>query len=159
MKEVESWTEETNWLDKKADFSVEELKAYLSTKENQMDAVWPEHCVENTFWSEFYKEFDSSKVDVEIKKWFEGNTHPYSAFGGKTLDETKSTLDIIKDYWVKLVKVVGLATDYCNIATAMDAKKYGFSVEFIKKATAWVDPAGTIEALNKMREKWIKIID
>jgi nicotinamidase-related amidase len=29
-----------------------------------------------------------------------------------------------------------LATEYCDIATAMDAKKYGFEVEFIKKATA-----------------------
>ena len=142
-----------------ADFTMQELKAYIEAQENQMDALWPDHCVENTFWSEFYKNFDSSMIDIEIKKGFESNSHPYSAFWGKTLDEKKTTLEIIKDYWIKLVKVVGLATEYCDIATAMDAKKYGFEVEFIKKATAWVDPAATIEALNKMRQNWIKIID
>jgi len=143
----------------KADFTIQELKAYIEAQENQMDAVWPDHCVENTFWAEFYKDFDNSMIDIEIKKGFESNSHPYSAFGWKTLDEKKTTLDIIKDYGIKIVKVVGLATEYCDIATAMDAKKYGFEVEFIKKATAWVDPAATIEALNKMRENWIKIID
>jgi nicotinamidase-related amidase len=159
LKEVESWTKQNNGIADSADFSIEELKAYLSVQENQMDAVWPNHCIDNTFWSEFYKDFDSSQVDIEIKKGFEANTHPYSAFGGRTLDEKKSTLDIIKEYGVKIVKVVGLATDYCDIATAMDAKKYGFNVEFIKRATAWVDPAATIDALEKMRENGIKIID
>jgi hypothetical protein len=41
----------------------------------------------------------------------------------------------------------------------MDAKKYWFEVEFIKKATSWVDPTATVEALNQMRKNWIKIID
>lgn len=159
LKEVESWTKENNGIADKAEFSIEELKAYLSVQENQMDAVWPDHCVENTFWAEFYKDFDTSQIDIEIKKGFQANSHPYSAFGGRTLDETRTTLEIIQEYGVKLVKIVGLATDYCDIATAMDAKKYGFNVEFIKKASAWVDPAGTIEALKQMRENGIKIID
>ena len=143
----------------KANFTIQELKAYIEAQENKMDAVWSDHCVENTSWAEFYKDFDASQVDFEIKKGFEVDKHPYSVFGGKTLDEQKTTLEILKDFGVKLVKVVGLATEYCDIATAMDAKKYGFEVQFIKKATAWVDPAATVEALNKMRENWIKIID
>ena len=133
LKEVENWTEENNWISNKADFSIDELKAYLSVQDNEMDALWPDHCIENTFGSEFYKDLNSSQIDIEIKKWFEANTHPYSAFGGRTLDEKQSTLEILKKYKIKVVKIVGLATDYCNIATAMDAKKYGFNVEFIKK--------------------------
>jgi len=159
LKEVESWDEQYNWIKNSADFNLEELKAYLKAQDNEMDAVWPDHCVEWNFWAEFYKDFNSNMVDIEIKKWFEANTHPYSAFGWRTLDEKESTLDIIKNYWVKLVKVVWLATDYCNIATALDAKKFWFDVEFIKKATAWVDPSWTIEALARMRENWVKIID
>ena len=142
-----------------ADFKTKQLKKYLEKQENKMDAVWPDHCVENTFGSEFYEKFDASQVDFEIKKGFEVDEHPYSVFGGKTLDEQKTTLEILKEFWVKIVKVVGLATEYCDIQTALDAKKYWFQVQFIKEATAWVAPAGTIEALNKMRENWIKIID
>ena len=158
-KEIETWTEVYNEINDTATFSTKELKAYIEAQENKMDAVWPDHCIENTFWSEFYEDFDSSQVDIEIKKGFQPDSHPYSAFGGRTLDESKTMLEVIQDYGIKLVKIVGLATDYCNIATAMDAKKYWFDVEFIKEATAWVDPEGTINALNKMRENWIKIID
>ena len=150
---------EKNIIADNASFSKEQLRKYLEQIENKTDALWPDHCVDWSFGAEFYKDFDASQVDIEIKKGFESNSHPYSAFGGRTLDEKKTTLEIIKDYWIKLVKVVGLATEYCDIATAMDAKKYWFEVEFIKKATAWVDPAATIEALNKMRQNWIKIIE
>jgi len=141
----------------KAQFDLKELKEYIENQETKSDAVWPDHCVEWEFGSEFYKDFDNSLVDIEIKKGFENNTHPYSAFGWRTLDETRTALEVLQDFWVKLVKIVGLATDYCDIATALDAKKYGFEVEFIKEATTWVDPEATINALNKMREKWITI--
>jgi hypothetical protein len=53
--------------------------------------------------------------------------------------------------------VVWVATDYCDIATVLDwLKKY--PVEFIKKASAWVDPSTTLDAIKQMREKWAKII-
>ena len=50
-----------------------------------------------------------------------------------------------------------VATDYCDIATVLDGlKKY--PVQFIKKASAWVDPSTTLEAINKMREQGANII-
>lgn len=70
LKEIENWTEQNNGISDTAEFTVEELKAYLSIQENQMDAVWPDHCVENSFGAKFYKDFDSNQVDIEIKKGF-----------------------------------------------------------------------------------------
>lgn len=156
-KEVAEWTEKNNWIAKNASFSVKELKAYLDTVWDQ--ALWPEHCVKWSEGAEFFKEFDSTKVDIEVKKWFKPDTHPYSAFEAKTIDEKESTFEVLKRLWVKIVKVVWLATDYCDIATVLDARKYGMQTEFIEKASAWVDPAWTIEALKRMREAWAKIID
>jgi len=144
---------------KKADFTMEELKEYIENQDTKSDAVWPDHCIDWEFGSEFYKDFDSSKVDIEIKKGFNSNTHPYSAFGGETLDETKTLLEVLQEYNIELVKIVGLATDYCNIATAMDAKENWFEVEFIEKATAWVTPDWIEQAIKTMQENWIKIID
>lgn len=156
-EEIEGWSEENNWLSPSADFSVEELKAYIATVWDQ--AMWPDHCVEWSFWSAFYKDFDSSMVDIEIKKWFEADSHPYSAFGWVTMDGKKAMIEVLKEAWVKVLKVVWLATDYCDIATVMDGIKNDFKVEFILEASAWVDPAGTIEALRKMREAWVKIVE
>lgn len=157
QSEISWWSDEKNWLAKWASFSVDQLKTYL--KSNWDQALWPDHCIEWTFWSEFYKWFNPKVVDIEIKKWFEADSHPYSAFWWKTLDWIKSTFEALKELWVKVVKVVWLATDYCDLATVIDARKYGIETEFITSASAWVDPAWTIEALKKMREAWAKIID
>ena len=157
--EIKNWTEKNNDLSDNATFTVKQLKEFIEIQENQIFALWPDHCVENTKGSETYNEIDESLNDIIIKKGYTPNSHPYSAFEGKTLDEEKTTLEVLKEFWIKLVKIVGVATDYCVIATAMDAKKYWFEVELIKESTAWVDPSATIEALNKMRENWIKIIE
>lgn len=157
MQEIANWSHENNWLSNTSWFSVEELKNYLEEVWDQ--AMWPNHCVVWSMGSMYFKDFDSFMVDVEIKKWFEANKHPYSAFWWTTIDEEKTTFEILKEFWVKIVKIVWLATDYCDVATVLDAKKYWFDVEFISKARAWVDPAWTVEALKHMREAWVKIID
>lgn len=155
-KEVESWDDKNNWLSKWASFSVKELKAYLEINWDQ--ALWPNHCEEWKVWSDYYKDLDSSLIDIEIKKWFKSDSHPYSAFWWYSLDEKQTTLEILKKAWVKILKIVWLATDYCDLATVLDAKNNWFEVEFITSASAWVDPAGTIEALRRMREVWAKIL-
>ncbi len=156
-KEISTWNEKVNWLSKSASFTVWQLKAYLESNWDQ--ALWPEHCVDWSFWSKFAKWFDPKVIDIEIKKWFKSDSHPYSAFWWKTLDWLKSTFEVLKDLWVKVVKVVWLATDYCDLATVLDARKYGIETEFVLSASAWVDPTWTIEALKQMREAWAKIIE
>lgn len=154
--EIANWTPKNNWIAKWASFNLQELKAYLEISWDQ--ALWPEHCVDKTPWADFYRDLDTTKIDIEIKKWYKPDSHPYSAFEWKTLDEKESTIEVIKRLWVNLVKVVWLATDYCDIATVLDARKEGIETEFVEKASAWVDSAWTIEALKKMREVWAKII-
>lgn len=154
-EEVKNWTQLNNWLSPTAEFSVEELKIYLEINGDQ--ALWPDHCVEQTQWAQYFQELDTSLLDTEVIKWKEVDNHPYSAFWGFEEESKKPLIKILQEAKVETLKVVWVATDYCDLATVLDGVK-NFSVEFIEKASAWVDPSTTLEAINEMREKGAKII-
>lgn len=153
LEELKNW----KLIHKTAWFNSEQLERYI--KENWTQALWPEHCVDWTFWAEFYKDLDTNLIDIEVKKWFEVDKHPYSVFWWFTMDSKKSTFELLKERWIKLLKIMWLATDYCDLDTALDWVKNWFEVEFILKATAWVSPSWVVEALEKMRNVWVKILD
>lgn len=86
----------------------------------------------------------------------------YSGFFGKE-DCNDSQIvrlaDILKHAGVTLVKVVGIATDYCVHATALDALKNGFDVQVITKAIAGVSPSDSIKRLEELRSKGVEIVE
>lgn len=143
-----------------AEFSLDDLQIeFWSGKDAQM--LWPDHCIANTPWAEYYAGLDSKEIDAHIIKGYDPRTEMYSWFFGKeqrTDDKIVRLADILKDAGVSLVKVVGLATDYCVHATASDALKNGFNVEVIKKAIAGVSPEDSVKRLEELREQWAKII-
>jgi nicotinamidase/pyrazinamidase len=58
---------------------------------------------------------------------------------------------------VTSVDVVGIATDYCVRATAIDAARQGFDTRVLLGLTAGVAPATTEEALGGMREAGVEL--
>ena len=104
--------------------------------------IWPVHCVGGTWGADFHPEL--SVVGPSIKKGSNGEDG-YSGFTmrvpttGATLPTELEGLLRAKDV-VKVV-VVGLATDYCVSATALDASRLGFGTEVLQDAIAAVDLA------------------
>lgn len=124
--------------------------------------LWPDHCVESTPGWEYYKELQTYNIDHHIIKWYDADTEMYSWFAGKENipgNTTERIIDILKASGIQAVKIVGLATDYCINATALDARKLGLNVEVFTQWIRWVSPEDSIKALEKMRQQWIKIID
>ena len=56
------------------------------------------------------------------------------------------------------VDVVGIATDHCVRATALDAAKAGLSTTVLLELTAGVARATTDRALNQMRHAGVKLV-
>jgi len=54
--------------------------------------------------------------------------------------------------------VVGIATDYCVRATALDAARQGFATKVLLGMTAGVDPVTTREALDALRDAGVDLI-
>jgi nicotinamidase/pyrazinamidase len=89
--------------------------------------IWPVHCVEDTWGSEFHPNL---VVDgQEVKKGI-GGEDGYSGFSvrdPKTGDQAPTALEsLLRRAGITDVVVVGLATDYCVKETALDAARLGF---------------------------------
>jgi nicotinamidase/pyrazinamidase len=102
--------------------------------------IWPVHCVGDTWGAELHPSIEVRGPSV--RKGANGEDG-YSGFTMKdpTTGETKPTeLErLLRERGVERVVVVGLATDYCVSATAIDAANLGFETEVLRDAIAAVD--------------------
>lgn len=85
--------------------------------------TWPVHCVAGTEGAAFQKDLEVIDGDIIINKGM-GQTDGYSGFEGITVDG-QTIESIIQPVGTETVAVLiqGLATDYCDLNTALDALK------------------------------------
>jgi nicotinamidase/pyrazinamidase len=123
---------------------------------NQPDFVntWPLHCIAGTPGAEYHPNLDASLVDVHIKKG--QDQHGYSIFEGVT-DSGESIQDLLTRLGVTEVDMVGIATDYCVRASALDAKNFGLDVRVITSLTAGVSPASTEAAIDELVDAGVMV--
>lgn len=110
---------------------------------------WPVHCVAGTPGADFHPDFDTRTVDVEV---FKGQGKPdYSAFQATTEDGLPLH-EVLGAHHVTEVEVIGMATDHCVRASALDALAAGYAVEVIDDLVAGVDAERSALALQDVRE-------
>jgi nicotinamidase/pyrazinamidase len=102
--------------------------------------IWPVHCVAETWGAAFHPALDV--VGPAVRKGANGEDG-YSGFTMKdpTTGETQPTEleGLLRERGIEKTVVVGLATDYCVSATALDATRLGFDTEVLQDAIAAVD--------------------
>jgi nicotinamidase/pyrazinamidase len=115
--------------------------------------IWPSHCVAGSGGAELHAALDHCSVDVVVDKGKAPDTDGYSAF------ETGELAELLREYEIKSVTVVGLATDYCVKNTALDALKEGFEVRVDSAAVRGVDvnPGDSKAALQELAEAGAEI--
>ena len=137
---------------------------------------WPAHCVAGTAGADPHPGLDTSGVDA----WFTKGAHAaaYSGFEGSTAadastdgsgdessdgsgsggdtsppESTRIGLgDWLEARGVTAVDVVGIATDHCVRATALDAVAIGLDTRVLLDLTAGVAPATTQAALAALED-------
>ncbi|HEY9290117.1 MAG TPA: isochorismatase family protein [Microlunatus sp.] len=98
---------------------------------------WPPHCVVGTDGAEFHDQLTYRDFGAIFDKGeYEA---AYSGFEGQDANG-KSLQDWLSEHSVDLVDVVGIATDYCVRATALDAARAGFTTTVLLDHTAAVAP-------------------
>lgn len=100
---------------------------------------WPLHCIQGTSGAEFHKDLKLNGVEV-VSKGMENADDGYSAFEGKIADG-RLLGEVLEEAGVEKVFIGGLATDYCDKATVLDALRQKFikSVVVITDAIRAVD--------------------
>lgn len=116
---------------------------HFSTDPDFVD-TWPVHCVGGTYGADYDEVFDTRRVTHHLKK---GQGKPaYSLFEGVT-DDGLTADDILEAHGIRDIDVVGIATDYCVRASALDALAAGRAVRVLTDLIAGVHPDSSAAAL------------
>ena len=108
---------------------------------------WPIHCVAGSRGADYHSNLDTSKIDIHVHK---GQGKPaYSLFEGSTPDG-KPIVDLIKELGISEVEVCGIATDYCVLASSVDARKYGLEVTLLTDLVTGVSESSSHAAIESM---------
>jgi nicotinamidase/pyrazinamidase len=118
---------------------------------------WPPHCVVGSPGSRSHPALDTRVVEA----WFRKGEHAaaYSGFEGTTGEGDRRTglADWLRGRGVEAVDVVGIATDHCVRATALDAAAAGFETRVLLDLTAGVDARTTASALGRLRDAGVRL--
>jgi len=119
--------------------------------------IWPVHCVGDTWGAELHPDLHVPTDATRIRKGVNGEDG-YSGFTTRdpqTEATTPTELDaLLRAHGVLRVVVVGLATDYCVKATALDAARLGYETVVLTDAIASVDlePGDGARAMEEMSQ-------
>lgn len=109
--------------------------------------TWPVHCVGGTYGADYDEVFDTARVTHHLKK---GQGKPaYSLFEGVS-DDGQTAAGILEEHGIRHIDLVGIATDYCVRASALDAIAVGRSVRVLTDLIAGVHPTSSAAALAEI---------
>ncbi|HEY4557128.1 MAG TPA: isochorismatase family protein [Enteractinococcus sp.] len=145
------------------------------------EITWPVHCVAGTPGAELHENLDSEVIDAEFLKGQyndgysgfdgvlgepdivrsqEGMAGPYgatAAAAAATENDATTMDDWLREHDVERITVVGLTTDHCVRATAIDASDAGYEVRVLTNLTVGVAEDTTEAALNEMEDAGVML--
>ena len=116
---------------------------------------WPRHCVVGTAGADFHPDLETDSIEAVFTKG--QYSAAYSGFEGACRVGIPLT-DWLRQRGVDEVVVVGIATDYCVLATAQDAARAGFATTVLTDLTAGVAPDTTNRAIDELRSVGVAVI-
>lgn len=109
--------------------------------------TWPVHCVAETEGAAYDPLLNVNAVTHHVRK---GQGAPaYSLFEGLT-EEGSTAASVLREHGVLEVDVVGIATDHCVRASALDAVDHGIHVRILTDLIAGVGKDSSEAALAEL---------
>ncbi|WP_067817249.1 isochorismatase family protein [Actinomadura kijaniata] len=115
---------------------------------------WPPHCVIGTPGADFHPDLRLAEIETVFSKG--RNTAAYSGFEGVNDDDVPLG-DWLRSHHVDAVDIVGIATDHCVRATAVDAARAGLRTTVLLDLTAGVARETTDGALKELAEEGVTL--
>jgi nicotinamidase/pyrazinamidase len=150
------------------------LPAFSKNPNDPTDTLWTDHSIGETKDVELIDGIINPEWIVKIYKGWMYNRDAYSAFdmwvtqldgnaddGYEVAVGAKTLLEVLSEHKIEVLRIVGLVTEVCVKANALDALKYGFDVELIEDGIRWLSREwhqATLEYLaaldGKPNEQW-----
>lgn len=106
--------------------------------------LWPDHCIEGTRGAQFHPGLEIPSGSTIVRKGTCKDMDSYSAF----LENDHTTpvgLDaLLREANVRAIVLAGLATDFCVLYSALDARKLGYEVTVVETACRAIDTEGSL---------------
>ena len=117
--------------------------------------IWPVHCVADSWGAELHPRLTVAGPIVHKGVSGEDGYSGFTCRDPRTGETSPTDLEVVLlEHGIRRVVVVGLATDYCVLATALDAITLGFETAVLRDAVAAVElrPGDGDRALAAMAE-------
>ena len=123
--------------------------------------AWPDHCIAETVGAKLVAAVDREGIDHYVQKGTDVLIDSYSGFFDNGHRRSTGLANLLRQEQVTEVFILGLATDYCVLFTALDAKREGFGTTVITDGCRGVEiQAGDSErAWEKMRSAGIRLLE
>ena len=122
-------------------------------------ATWPVHCRAESEGAAFHPGLEGAVPRIEATFRKGEHAAAYSGFEGHGDDPGRSPLaQWLRDRGVARVDVVGIATDHCVRATALDARREGFETTVLLDLTAGVARSTTDAALVELEDAGVRLV-
>lgn len=122
--------------------------------------LWPIHCVQDTWGSEFVHGLDTDRITRVFRKGTDPEIDSYSGFYDNGHRKSTGMAEWLREQGIGEVHVLGLAADFCVKFTVLDALREGFRTVLIEDATRGVNLApGDVElAIGEMVEAGAELV-
>jgi nicotinamidase/pyrazinamidase len=127
--------------------------AHFSDTPDFVDS-WPRHCVVGTGGVELHPDLDTTRVEAVFDK----GEHAAAYSGFEARRDGVALAEWLRDRDVTDVEVVGIATDHCVRATALDAAAAGFATTVRLDLTAGVARSTVDAALVQLAAAGVSLL-
>jgi nicotinamidase/pyrazinamidase len=115
---------------------------------------WPPHCVVGTSGVALHPDFDTSRIEAVFDK----GEYAAAYSGFEAMSDGDPLAEWLRTRDVDAVEVVGIATDHCVRATALDAARLGFATRVRLDLTAGVAAPTVDRALDDLRVAGVELV-
>ncbi|GJE45988.1 bifunctional nicotinamidase/pyrazinamidase [Methylobacterium soli] len=106
--------------------------------------LWPEHCVQGTAGAELAPGLDATRAGLVIRKGHAPLVDSYSAFLEADRRTRTGLAGYLRERGLRRLFLCGLATDYCVLWSALDARAEGFETLVVEDAVRGIDRDGSV---------------
>ena len=108
--------------------------------------LWPAHCVQGTPGAAFALGLDTACAGLVIRKGMDPGIDSYSAFLEADRTTRTGLAGALRERGITRLVLCGLATDFCVLWSALDARAAGFDVWVVADAVRGIDLDGSVAA-------------
>ena len=121
--------------------------------------LWPDHCVQSTPGAAFHPGHDIPHAELVLRKGFHAAIDSYSAFRENDRRTATGLAAYLRERGFERVTLCGLATDFCVLYSALDAREAGFAASVVLDACRGIDVEGSLaRAIDAMRAAEVTLV-